>query len=104
MKKLCVLPLLLLLTGCHFNDHYNDHILIAVRDIPVGTVLQRSDFTLDHAWTLNGEGGCLSLPSHVIGDRTLRPLVKGKAIHPSDVEGGPDSCPENVADGWSGWL
>jgi flagella basal body P-ring formation protein FlgA len=102
-----MVPLLLLLTGCHVTEivsnHHSDHILIAVRDIPAGTVLQRSDLKLDYGWTLHGEGTCLSLPSHVIGHKTLHPLVKGKVIRPADIEGGLNSCPENVADGWSSY-
>jgi hypothetical protein len=33
----------------------------------------------------------------------INPLVKGKAIRPADIEGGLNSCPENAADGWSGY-
>jgi flagella basal body P-ring formation protein FlgA len=109
MGTLCLSPLLLLLASCH----YNGHILIAVRDMPVGTVLQRSDLKLDHGWTLYDEGACLSTPSHVLGHKTLRPLAKGETVRVIDIEGiegsavskhTPNPCPENVADGWSGWL
>ena len=107
MKKLCVAPLFVLLTSCHLGGylagHYNDHIIIAARDIPAGAVLKRSDFKLDHGWRLNEEGACLASAYRVIGHKTLRPLVKGKTIHPSDIEGGLESCGENVTDGWSGW-
>ena len=118
MKKLCMAPLFLLLTGCHryvgnlVSKHYNGHILIAMRDIPVGTALQPSDFRLDHGWTLYDESACLSLPSHVLGHKTLRPVVKGETIRVIDIEGiegsavlngSPNPCPENVADGWSAW-
>jgi hypothetical protein len=59
METLRMVPPLLLLTSCRLIDHYNDHIIIAVRDIPTGTVLQRSDFNLDHGWRLHEEGACL---------------------------------------------
>ena len=103
METLRMVLMLVLLTSCRLIDHYNDHIIIAVRDIPSGTVLQRSDFNLDHGWRLHEEGACLSSSSNVIGHKTLRPILKGKTIHPSDIEGGLASCGENVADGWSGW-
>ena len=99
--------LLLLLTGCS-----NDHILIAVRDIPAGTVLQPSDFRLDHGWTLHEERACLSTPSHVLGHKTLRLVLKGETIRVTDIEGDegsavlrgdPNPCPENAADGWTGF-
>jgi SAF domain-containing protein len=114
MKNLYMAPLFLLLTSCNGNEltscnenelrscNYNDHIIIAMRDIPVGTVLQYSDFRLDHGWTLHDEGACLSLPSHVIGHKTLRSVVEGQVIRPSYIAGGLKSCPENVADGWWG--
>jgi hypothetical protein len=102
---LCMAPLFVLLTSCHHyvSKHYNGHIVIAVRDIPAGTVLQPADFRLDHGWTLYDEGACLSLPSHVLGHKTLRPVVKDETIHASDIEGASARCIENVADGWSGW-
>lgn len=113
LKNLYMASLFLLLTSCNDNErnercndnelascHYNGHILIAVRDIPAGTRLQLSDFCLDHGWTLHDEVACLSLPSHVIDRKTLRPVVKGKVIRPSDIQGGLKSCPYNAADGW----
>ena len=112
LKILYMVPLLLLLTVCHHyvSKHYNGHILIALRDIPIGTALQPPDFRLDHGWTLYDEGACLSLPSHVLGHKTLRPLMKGETIRVIDIEGTEgwavshhisNPCPENVADGWS---
>jgi len=106
--------LFLLLASCHYEDHivYNDHIVVAVRDIPVGTKLQRSDLRRDHGPILQEEGACLSYPSDVLGHKTLRPLAKGQAIHASDIEGAegsgvpsktPHPCPDNIADGWNGW-
>jgi flagella basal body P-ring formation protein FlgA len=118
MKKLCMVPLLLLLTGCRqgaqeIARHHNNHMLIAVRDIPAGTVLQHSDLKLDHGWTLHGEDSdCLSDPENVLGHKTLRPLVKGETVHVTDIEGIegwavsnhiPNPCPERVADGWDGY-
>jgi len=105
-------PVFLLLTGCHVNNHYNGHILIALRNIPAGTVLQPADFRLDHGWTLYDEGACLSLPSHVLGHKTLRAVLKDETIRVIDIEGTegsavldgtPNPCPEKVADGWSAW-
>ena len=110
--------LLVLLAGWPFHyarkvsKHYNGHILIALRDIPAGTVLQPPDFRLDHEWTLYDEDACLSLPTKVLGHKTLRPVVKGETIRVIDIEGTegwkvshdiPNPCPEGVADGWSAW-
>lgn len=114
VKKLYMVPLFLLLTGCRYNSSgyiyhhlHNDHILIAVHDIPVGTVLQRSDLTLDHGWALFPRGDVCLLPSAVLSHKTLRPVVKGETVHASDIEGAsnqtPSRCSENVADGWSAW-
>ena len=108
MKTLCMAPLLLLLAGCHLNDHYNGNMLIAVRDIPAGTVLQRSDLRLDHGWTLlhSEDTSCLSDPVNVLGHKTLHPLAKGQTLHASNIEGLnqlPYPCPERVADGWDGY-
>ena len=105
MKTLYMAPLFLLLTSCH----YSDHIVIAARDIPVGTVLQRSDLRLDHGWRLEDDGACMDLPSNVVGHKTLRPLVKGDTIRVIDIDGPqgsavlnhtPDPCLDSVADGW----
>ena len=104
---LVLLLLLFLLPACS-----NDHILIAVRDIPAGTVLQRSDFRLDHGVTLNDDGFCLSTPDHVLGHKTLRLVLKDETIRVTDIEGDegsavlrgdPNPCPERVSDGWMGW-
>ena len=120
MKKLCMVPLLLLLTGCHHDagnlvskrKYYNDHILIALRDIPVATALNAPDFKLGYGSTPYDEGACLSLPSQVLGHRTLRPIVKGETIRVIDIAGDegwkvllhiPNPCPENASDGWSAW-
>src|ERR1700751_1157585 len=98
MKKLCMVPLLLLLTGCKakqpkpqydnpFNEGYNDHILIAARDMPAGTVLQISDLTFSYGSTpYSDDVACLSEPSDVIGWKTLRPLEKGEIIHAANIE------------------
>jgi hypothetical protein len=121
MKTLCMVPLLLLLIGCHHDvsnsvserKYYNDHILIALRDIPVGTALNTPDFRLGYGWTSYDEGACLSLPDKVLGHKTLRPVAKGETIRVIDIEGTegwkvllhiPNPCPENVADGWSAWV
>jgi len=121
VKKLCMVSLLVLLVGWPFHyvrkvgksaSYYNDHIRIALRDIPVGTALQPPDFRLDHGWTPYDEGACLSLPSKVLGHKTLRPIVKGETIRVIDIEGTegwkvshhiPNPRPEDVADGWSAW-
>jgi flagella basal body P-ring formation protein FlgA len=113
MKKLCMVPLLLLLTSCHskqqyqnsFNERYNDHILIAVRDIPAGTVLQPSDLTLTHGPTIYSDDvACLSEPVDVIGQKTLRPLAKGETLHASNIERlDPPYLCRDVADGWDGY-
>jgi hypothetical protein len=114
MKKLCMLPLLLLLTGCqpkpqyknNFNEHYNTHNLIAVRDLPAGAVLQASDLVLDYGSTpYSDDVACLSEPSDVIGQKTLRPLAKGEILHASNIERlNPPYLCQNVSDGWSGYL
>ena len=103
-----MVPLLLLLAGCRFNDHYNGNILIAVRDIPAGTVLQHSDLRLDHGWTLlhSEDTSCLSDPLRVLGHKTLHTLAKGETLHASNIEGLNQlsyPCPERVADGWDGY-
>ena len=101
-------PLFVLLTSCHHyvSKHYNGHIVIAVRDIPAGTVLQGADLTFDHGTTLYSDDvACLSLPSDVIGQKTLRPLAKGEILHASNIERlNPPYLCENVADGWSGYM
>jgi SAF domain len=110
-KPLSMMPLFLLLISCHHNDRMvaNDHIIVAVRDIPAGTVLQRSDLKRDAGWVLNKEGACVSYPSDVLGHKTLRPLGKGQALNLKDIEGTdvssehPHFCPDNVEDGWNGW-
>jgi len=88
--------LLVLLAGWPFHyvrkvskpaRYANDHILIALHDIPAGTALQVTDFKLDHGWTPYDEGACLSLPDKVLGHKTLRPIVKGKTIRVIDIEG-----------------
>lgn len=94
------------------RKYYNDHILIALRDIPVGTALNAPDFDLYYGWTPYDEGACLTLPSQVLGHRTLRPFVKGETIRVIDIVGTEgwkvllhisNPCPENVSDGWSAW-
>jgi flagella basal body P-ring formation protein FlgA len=94
-------------SGRFYKNHHNDHILIAVRDMPAGAVLKRSDLTLEHGWVLfHGQDACL-LPEDVFGHATLRPLVKGDTVHAADIDGAlkqlPGRCLEDVADGWSGW-
>lgn len=108
------MPLLLLVMSCHqhysgqfYKNHHNDHILIALRDLPMGTVLARSDLTLKRGWIMfHGEDSCL-LPEDVLGHKVMRSLVTGDTVHVPDIEGVsnkiPDRCLENVADGWSGW-
>ena len=89
-----------------FTEGYNDHILIAVRDLPAGTVLQVSDLTFDHGSTIYSDDvACLSQPSDVIGQKTLRPLAKGEILHASNIERlkTPYPC-ANVADGWDGYI
>jgi flagella basal body P-ring formation protein FlgA len=119
MKKLCMAPLLLLLAGCqhkpqyennfrnNFRERYiyNDHILIAARDIPAGTVLQGSDFTLRRGTTLESDDvACLSEPYDVIGWKTLRPLTKGEILHASNIKRpNPPYLCKNVADGGDGY-
>jgi hypothetical protein len=64
LGNLCLVPLLLLLTGCHHDvgnsvsehKYYNGHILIALRDIPVGTALNAPDFRVGYGWTPYDEG------------------------------------------------
>jgi len=89
MKKLCLVPLLLLLAGCH-SIAYNEHILIAVHDIPAGTAVQRSDFTLDHGWTLHRDDIFLipadAPPSYEFSYRTVKALRTGQPLHWEDVE------------------
>jgi hypothetical protein len=120
MEKLCMVSLLVLLAWWPFHyvrkvserKYYNDHILIALRDIPVGTALNAPDFNLAHGLTPYDEGACLSVPDFVLGHKTLRPVAKGEIIRVVDIVGDegwkvllhiPNPCPENVADGWSAW-
>jgi len=89
MKQLCLLPVLLLLTSCH-SIAYNDHILIAVRDIPAGTVVQSSDFSVDHGWSLHRDDLFLipadALPSYEFHFKTLKALRAGQPLHWENVE------------------
>jgi len=84
VKTLYMAPLLLLLTSCY---HYNEHIIIAARDLPVGTVLQLSDLRRDHAWTIDEEGALMRFPYQIVGHKTLHPLAKGATLHRIDIEG-----------------
>ena len=113
MTKLCMVPLLLL-ASCkpkpqyenNFRESYNDHILIAARDIPARTVLKGSDFTFHHGSTpYSDDVACLSQPIDVIGWKTLRPVAKGEIIHASNIERlNPPYLCKDVADGWSGYM
>jgi len=91
MKRLrfAWLPLLLFLTSCH-SITYNDQILVAVHDIPAGTVVQSSDFTLDHGWTLHRDDILLipadAGPSYEFHFKTIRAVRAGQPLHWSNVE------------------
>ena len=117
---LCMVSVLVLLAAWPFHyvrkvserKYANDHILIALHDIPLGTALNAPDFRLAHGWTPYDEGACLSVPDYVLGHKTLRPVAKGETIRVIDIEGTegwkvshyiPNPCPQNTADGWSAW-
>ena len=89
MKRLCLLPLLLLMASCQ-SITYNKHILVALHDIPAGTVVHRSDFSVAHGLTLHHDDVYLNTedapPSYEFSFKTVKALRTGQTLHWEDVE------------------